>query len=116
MSRAQLRKKTSGRIRMIWSTAGSKSQLSFPGKNRAWNTTKARSKSREASRPTTAKTMPSPAGQPRSRGPGPEGAGHQAHPPAQQEPEEQEGGRQGQHGQIQQEEDPHIGKMVPAGL
>ena len=35
---------------------------------------------------------------------------------AQQEPEEQEGGRQGQHGQIQQEEDPHIGKMVPAGL
>ena len=57
-----------------------------------------------------------PRGSPEAGAPAQKGAGHQAHPPAQQEPEEQEGGRQGQHGQIQQEEDPHIGKMVPAGL
>ena len=60
MRMAQLRKNASGRIRITGSVAGSKSQLSLPGKKMLWNTVKARSKSRAARTPTMASAPPRP--------------------------------------------------------
>ena len=60
MRMAQLRKNASGRIRITGSVAGSKSQLSLPGKKMLWNTVKARSKSRAARTPAMASAPPRP--------------------------------------------------------
>ena len=61
MRMAQLRKKVSGRMRITGSSHQSNTQLSFPGKNSWWNTTKARSKLAVSRAATTTNTPASPA-------------------------------------------------------
>ena len=83
MRRAQLRKNSSGRIRITGSVIGSNSQLSFPGKKMVWNTVNARSKSRAAKPPDDHEQSAQATGGPEPPGPRPPKAapGHPLSPP-----------------------------------